>query len=174
MASEKRQQRVAEQIRKELGRILLRRHGELAAGLTVSEVRLSSDLSHARVFVSAMGAPAERAERLKRLHAVQRELRRELAGALRLRAVPLLRFLPDESLDRVDAVERLLAEIRAEQGAETSPDEADDAAGPADAGSLEADEPCGEEGFGDEDFGAALDDGADDPDDAGGPGAPRP
>lgn len=115
MASEKRQQRVAEQIRKELGLILMRQHSELAAGLTLSEVRLSPDLSHARIFVSAMGTPEQRAERLKGLFKVARDMRRELAARLRIRAVPQLRFLEDESLDRVDTVERLLEKIREER-----------------------------------------------------------
>jgi len=126
VASEKRQQRVAEQIRKELGTILLREHGELASQVTVGEVRLSPDLSHATVFVSLMGDPAAREHLLKDLMHRNKEIRRSLAGRLRLRAVPLLRFQLDLSLDRVERVEALLGliqEERAGTGDEASPAE---------------------------------------------------
>jgi ribosome-binding factor A len=116
MASEKRQQRVAEQIRKELGTILLREHGELAAQLTVGEVRLSPDLSHASVFVSIMGEAERREGLLKELMHCNKEIRRSLAARLRIRAVPLLRFVLDLSLDRAEQVERLIQQIQADRG----------------------------------------------------------
>lgn len=115
MASEKRQQRVAEQIRKELGGILQREHGELAARLTVGEVRLSPDLSHAQVFVGVMDEPARREAVLRELMHRNKEIRHALAARLRIRAVPLLRFLLDLSLDRVEQVDRLLERIEAER-----------------------------------------------------------
>jgi len=115
MASEKRQQRVAEQIRKELGQILLREHGELAAQITVGEVRLTQDLSHANVFVSMMGEAEKREHLLKELMHRNKEIRRSLAARLRIRAVPLLRFLLDLSLDRAEQVDRLLRQIEEER-----------------------------------------------------------
>lgn len=125
MASEKRQQRVAEQIRKELGQILLREHGELAAQVTVGEVRLSPDLSHASVFVSMMGDPERRDQLLKDLMHRNKEIRRSLASRLRLRAVPLLRFLMDLSLDRAEQVDRLLRQIEDERAEGSSPETAE-------------------------------------------------
>jgi ribosome-binding factor A len=116
MASEKRQQRVAEQIRKELGTILLREHGGLASQVTVGEVRLSPDLSHATVFVSLMCEPERREHLLKELMHRNKEVRRSLAGRLRLRAVPLLRFQLDLSLDRAERLEALLDLLHEERG----------------------------------------------------------
>lgn len=115
MASEKRQHRVAEQIRKELGGILLKEHGDLAAQVTVGEVRLSPDLSHAMVFVGVRVEGEGRERLLKELMHRNKEIRRSLAGRMRLRAVPLLRFLLDLSLDRAEQVERLLRQIQDEQ-----------------------------------------------------------
>lgn len=116
MASEKRQQRVAEQIRKELGTILLREHGDLAAQVTVGEVRLSPDLSHANVFVSLMCEEERREALLKELMHRNKEIRRSLAGRMRLRAVPLVRFLLDLSLERAARVAVLLEQLHTEQG----------------------------------------------------------
>jgi len=126
VASEKRQQRVAEQIRKELGGILQREHGELASQVTVGEVRLSTDLSHATVFVSLMCGPERREHLLKALMHRNKEIRRSLAGRLRLRAVPLLRFQLDLSLDRAERVEALLDLLHGEQGG----DGGEESAGP--------------------------------------------
>jgi ribosome-binding factor A len=123
MASEKRQQRVAEQIRKELGTILLREHGELAAQVTVGEVRLSPDLSRANVFVSLMGDDEKRELLLKELMHRNTAIRRSLAGRMQLRAVPVIRFLLDISLDRAERLQTLLEQIHSERSENESPAE---------------------------------------------------
>lgn len=135
MASEKRQQRVAEQIRKEIGGILLREHGELAAQLTIGEVRLSPDLSHAQIFVSVMGEPARRETVLRELMHRNTVIRRVLAGRLRIRAVPQLRFLLDLSLDRVEHMDRLLEQLQQEraQAGDEAPGTLDPPAEPPEA-----------------------------------------
>jgi len=123
VASEKRIQRVAEQIRKELGAILLHGRDGAFSGVTVTEVRLTRDLSLARVFVSVMDESPAREDRLKALHHANKDIRRELAHKLRIRAVPQIRFLLDESLDHAESIERLLGEIRAERGEEPGIDD---------------------------------------------------
>ena len=126
MASEKRQQRVAEQIRKELSQILLRVNAELFARVTLPEVRLSNDLSHARVFVSVMaGGPGGASRAMRELGKIKRELRMELARRLRIRSVPELSFLHDDSLDRVERVESLLDQIHQEREDEDLPTKED-------------------------------------------------
>ncbi len=116
MASEKRIGRVAEQIRKELGTLILRGAVRDGGFITISEVRLSKDLGYARVFVSILGEESERQRAFKRLKAAGRELRMGLASRLRIRAVPELQFQLDESLDRVENVDRLLRQIEDERG----------------------------------------------------------
>jgi ribosome-binding factor A len=115
MASEKRQHRVAEQIRKDLGQILMTEHGDLFAKMTFSEVRLSTDLSHAKIFVSIRSTGQDQEIVLKELMHRNKSIRRSLASKLRIRAVPLLRFLLDESLDRAETVGRLLEELNSER-----------------------------------------------------------
>jgi ribosome-binding factor A len=115
MASEKRQNRVAEQIRKDLGQIMMTEHSDLFGVMTLSEVRLSTDLSHASVFVSIMVTDKEPELLLRELKHRSKSIRKSLASRLRIRAVPLLRFLLDESLDRVDTVNRLIAQMQEER-----------------------------------------------------------
>ncbi len=122
MASEKRQQRVSEQIRKDLGRILLREHGDLAAKASFSEVRLSPDLSHATIFVSVLADGLATEEILAEVRHRNKALRKSLAASLRIRAVPILRFVLDESVKRAAEVDRILAQLQAERG-ETDPED---------------------------------------------------
>jgi ribosome-binding factor A len=77
--------------------------------VTVTEVRVSPDLKNATVYVVpfAKGDPAALAKALG--HAAP-YLRRQLAGAVRLRLVPQLRIEPDRSFDRAAEIERLLRE----------------------------------------------------------------
>ncbi|MCA9783541.1 MAG: 30S ribosome-binding factor RbfA [Calditrichaeota bacterium] len=115
MASDKRVARVAEQIRKEIGQMLARGVISGLGFVTLVEVRLSRDLGLARLFVSIQGTPAERRKSMSRLVAGSKELRHLLAGRLLIRAVPELRIELDESLDRVESVTHLLAQLEQER-----------------------------------------------------------
>lgn len=97
-----RQLRVGEEIRHVLAGIFARaevRDPDLADVLiTVTEVRISPDLKRATAFVTRLG----RSDIDRKLPALRRAapfLRRELARALRLRAVPDISFQADASLD---------------------------------------------------------------------------
>jgi ribosome-binding factor A len=120
MASEKRQNRVAEQVRKEIGSIILRSYNSLSA-VTVTEVKPSRDLSTMRVYVSIMAiSDDEREAILKKLYHHNKDIRRALASRLRIRAVPLLRFQLDDSLDRSETVNHLLSMIQDERAVSES------------------------------------------------------
>ncbi len=107
-----RQLRVSEEIRHALSAVLARgdvRDPELAdARITVTEVRASPDLKHMTVFVSRLGRAADEAL-LATLRRSQSDLRRQVAGAVRLRVAPELHFQADTALDyamRIDALMR--------------------------------------------------------------------
>lgn len=110
--------RVAEQIRGELMDMVLR--GEVrdpaAAGVVVSNVQISPDLRHARVFLRATGGMGE-AEPDAVVAAMRRAggyLRREIGRRLQLRHTPELVFEWDEVVDRALRIETLLDEVRRE------------------------------------------------------------
>ena len=108
-----RQLRVGEEMRHALVRILAagRLHDPDLAdiSLTVTEVRVSPDLKSATAFVLPFaGGDAE-----KVVSALQRAsgfLQRELAAEVELRSMPKLGFARDTSFERVDRIERLLAD----------------------------------------------------------------
>ena len=106
-----RQLKVAREIQKDLAEII-RGKGMAAFGgamVTVSEVRISPDLSIAKVFVSIF--PSDRAPQvMKMLEDEKRTIRGELGRkvASQLRIVPEIDFLLDTTLDYAEHIEELL------------------------------------------------------------------
>ena len=106
-----RQLKVAREIQKDLAEII-RSKGMAAYGgamVTVSEVRISPDLSVAKVFVSVF--PSEKAAAvMASLEENNRSLRGELGHVVgrQLRIVPELVFLLDSSLDYAEHIDELL------------------------------------------------------------------
>ena len=106
-----RQLKVAREIQKDLAEIIRSKGmGAMEGALvTVSEVRVSPDLSVAKVFVSIF--PSEKQQAVMRLlNDETRSLRGELGRvvAKQFRIVPELSFLLDTSLDYAQHIEELL------------------------------------------------------------------
>jgi ribosome-binding factor A len=85
--------------------------------VTVTDVRTSPDLRHARVYVSVLGAggessgPSEREASLEGLRSAHGYLQAQLARELRIKHTPTLEFHYDDTTDRALRVEELLDEI---------------------------------------------------------------
>ncbi len=77
-------------------------------GVAVTEVVLSVDLLHAKVYLDAFGDESDADRAIKALHHASGYLRRGLAWRLNLRNTPELRFLFDRDLRRGERVSRLL------------------------------------------------------------------
>ena len=105
--------RVGERIRAELSELLLRRVREPAVdGVTITHVDVTRDLQTARVYYRVLAETASRRDVARALRRAQGFLRRELGGRLRLRRIPDLRFLHDDSVEQQDRLARLFDEIR--------------------------------------------------------------
>jgi ribosome-binding factor A len=104
----KRTDRVSAQLRRELGTLVHAVSREHALpSVSVSDVEVSRDMAHAKVFVTAL-QPERSAEAIKALKALAPEVRFRLAQAVKLRHVPELHFHYDESLDRGERIDQLL------------------------------------------------------------------
>ena len=106
-----RQLKVAREIQKDIAEII-RGKGMAAFGgamVTVSEVRISPDLSVAKVYVSIFPS-AKQSEVMTKLEAESRALRGELGRqvAKQLRIVPDLTFYLDTSIDYAEHIDELL------------------------------------------------------------------
>lgn len=103
--------RVSAQLRRELGTLV---RDAVAAhdlpSVSVSDVEVTRDLAHAKVFVTAL--QGERAdEAMKGLKAAAPEIRYQLARAVKLRHVPELHFHYDDSVDRGERIDNLLRDL---------------------------------------------------------------
>lgn len=79
--------------------------------VTVTGVKTSPDLRHARVYVSVLGDEHTRAETLEGLRSAHGFLQGVLASELTLRHTPALTFEYDESVDRGMRITELLDDI---------------------------------------------------------------
>ena len=105
-----RQNKIARLIQKELSDIFLLQtkamHGVL---VSVSVVRISPDMSYARVYLSVF--PSERSEEIvKNINDNMKSIRFELGNRVRhqLRISPELKFFVDDSLDYAAHIDELL------------------------------------------------------------------
>lgn len=76
--------------------------------VTVTAVRTSSDLRHARVYVSVLGDEAARERSLQALDRARGFLQSRIATTVRLKHTPTLVFDYDESIDRGARIDRIL------------------------------------------------------------------
>jgi len=88
--------------------------------VTVTAVKTSPDLRHARVYVSVLGDEAARADTLAGLTSAHGFLQRRIAGELRLKHTPELAFEYDDTVDRGMRLSALLDDRPAgDEGEET-------------------------------------------------------
>jgi ribosome-binding factor A len=96
--------------------LLTRRVGDRRVqNVSLTGVEVSRDLSVARVYYNLLGERTERRVAQRGLESVAGFLRREAGRHLRLRTIPELRFVFDESLERGARIEALLRDIESER-----------------------------------------------------------
>lgn len=107
-----RMRRVDEAIRQVVGDVLAGEVKDPRVGfVTVTDVRTSADLSHARVYVSVLGDADIRQASMDGLDSAHGFLQRRVASELRLKRTPALEFAYDDTTDRALRVDALIDEI---------------------------------------------------------------
>lgn len=115
MATDRRVARVAELIKREISQLLMVgiKDDRVGAGIvSVTDVELSRDLQHAKVFVSIYGDEAAQAETMEGLEAATRYVRREIGQRLSLRRAPVVVFQQDHSIERGTRVLSLINQLQ--------------------------------------------------------------
>jgi ribosome-binding factor A len=101
--------RVGEQIRRELAELLRDEVKDPRIGMvSLGDVEVSRDLSHARVYFSIYGDEDTIRECKAGLDSAAGFLKGELGRRMKLRVVPSLRFLHDDTQQRGDRVAELI------------------------------------------------------------------
>ena len=77
--------------------------------VTVTDVKTSPDLRHARVYVTVLGGAEQREASLAGLQSAHGVLQRRVARELRMKRTPTLQFHYDETTDRAMHIEEILA-----------------------------------------------------------------
>jgi len=104
--------RIGDQIRAEVAALLSRELQDPGLGfVTVTRVHVTADLQIARIYYTTMGDDRARRRTAEALQRARPFIRRSIGSRLRLRRVPEIEFIFDESIEQHERLERLIQEI---------------------------------------------------------------
>jgi ribosome-binding factor A len=107
--SAERMRRVDEAMREVLSDVLTHDLKDPRVGfVTVTDVKTSPDLRHARVYVSVLGDPEAVEASLEGLRSAHGYLQGRVGSELRLKNTPALQFIHDDTAERAQRLERIL------------------------------------------------------------------
>src|SRR5919202_1661465 len=110
-----RMRRVNESVRQVLSEAVGELKDPRIGFVTVTGVETSTDLRHARVYVSVLGAENSRARTLEGLQAAHSVLQARLARELRMKRTPQLAFQYDPSVERGVRMTKLIDELAGDE-----------------------------------------------------------
>jgi ribosome-binding factor A len=114
--SASRAERMAEVIKHEASEIIQRGLKDPRIGFaSITEVVVSHDLRHAKIFVSVLGDDAAKRRTMQGLQRARGHIRSELGGRLALRFVPEVHFRLDESIERGIRISSLVRQVAEEK-----------------------------------------------------------
>ncbi|MBD2388273.1 30S ribosome-binding factor RbfA [Cylindrospermum sp. FACHB-282] len=123
MATDRRVSRVAELIKREVSQMLLNgiKDDRVGTGMvSVTDVNVSGDLQHAKIFVSIYGTEEAKAETMAGLKSATGYVRSEIGARVRLRRTPEVIFIEDRSLERGNKVLALLNQLKDQRPVEST------------------------------------------------------
>jgi len=114
MPNEIKVERMQSTILRELNLILQREFldSEYIKSLTIREVRLTNDMSQARIFYSILNIKANLADVVAEIKDNLKEIRMLLASRIDIKNVPELNFEYDKSLDNANKIDEILKKIK--------------------------------------------------------------
>ena len=118
MATDRRVSRVAASIKREVSQMLIQdiKDDRVGTGMvSVTQVTVSGDLQHAKIFVSIYGSPEAQAKTLEGLVSATGYVRSELGRRMGLRRTPEVMFLHDLSLEQGTKMVNLLNQLSYER-----------------------------------------------------------
>lgn len=108
----RRQKRLKDLLREEIGVIIRREICDgISSLLTITEVEISKDLSSAKVYVSFLNGKDVR-KSIKKLRKAGGYIRSQLNKVVRLKRIPKLNFVLDDTIERASELEEVFEIIR--------------------------------------------------------------
>lgn len=111
MSTRQRVQRIAEEIKRAAADIIRDMKDPRIGFVSITDVEVSNDLRHVKIFVSVYGDEEAKQRTLEGLRAATGYVRTELGKVIRLRHTPEIHFKLDSSLERGARISQILAEI---------------------------------------------------------------
>lgn len=112
-----RTKRLGAVIQKDLGEILQQEYQMSGSFITVTRVRITPDLSIAKVYISVFAPDRDPETIFQHINDHIDEIRYELAGRIRhqVRRIPELHFYVDDSAEYVNRIESLFNKVKKEK-----------------------------------------------------------
>lgn len=113
-----RTERLASVIQRDLGRILQQNYQPTGTFITVTQVRVTADLSIAKVYLSVFSQDRDPETIYRFIDDNQDKIRYELASKIKnqVRRIPELLFFEDDTAEYVNKMEQLFAKARKQRG----------------------------------------------------------
>ncbi len=120
-----RTKRLASVIQRDLGGILQQNYQPIGTFITVTQVRMTDDLSIAKVYLSVFTQDRESESIYKFIDDNQDQIRYELASKIKnqVRRIPELLFFEDDTAEYVNKMEQLFAKARKQRAGKDNTDE---------------------------------------------------
>lgn len=120
-----RTERLAAVLQRDLGEILQQSYQMSGTFITVTQVRLTPDLSIAKVYISVFSPDRDSDTVFQYIDDHTDEIRYELAGRIRhqVRRIPELHFYVDDSAEYVNRMETLFNKVKKEKNKQKRSDE---------------------------------------------------
>ena len=113
--SKLREARIDGEFRRALGELLLTelKDPRMSKMASVSKVSVTQDLKYAKVYVSIYDTPEKVASTMEALESAEPFLRAKLNEMIRLRRVPVMTFVHDDSIEYSAKISKLIDEVTA-------------------------------------------------------------
>lgn len=109
----KRVHQISEEVRRALSDIVQNKVKDprIPTIISISHVDVTNDLSFAKVYVSVFGTDEQREEAIEGLNSAKGFIKKELGRIVKLRAMPELIFVSDESIEKGIKIIHLIDEV---------------------------------------------------------------
>jgi ribosome-binding factor A len=110
-----RMDRVNQLLKEEVGKIIQKDLDNPAISfVTVTDVKTKPDLTEAKIFVSIMADDKRKEATLSALNKARSYIKKLIAGRIKLKFMPDLKFFQDKSIDKSIRIEELFKKIEEE------------------------------------------------------------
>ncbi|MFH1453301.1 MAG: 30S ribosome-binding factor RbfA [Armatimonadota bacterium] len=105
-------------LKQEISDIILKLKDPRIGFVSITEVDTSADLRHAKVFISILGTEEEKKKSLEGLNSACGFIRHELMSRIKIRNIPGVSFVYDNSIERGTRILNLINKISSENNGE--------------------------------------------------------